>query len=224
MHSLFVNEVFVSLQGEGHFAGTPAIFVRLQGCDVHCPWCDTGYAMSRADTLRSGDNDFSVLAKETASASFTCVDAKLLCDYLLGLHTKIRHLVLTGGEPFLQDIAPFMRLVLDRGVYVQVETSGTRPISVYGEPNVWITLSPKRAKLPLEENWLKADEIKIPIACREDADFFLPRALELADGKRPIIALQPVSQDRDATRLCVELCLQHNLHLSLQTHKYIDFR
>ena len=56
MQILFVNEVFVSLQGEGHFTGTPAIFVRLQGCDVHCPWCDTGYAMSLARDLRTKDN------------------------------------------------------------------------------------------------------------------------------------------------------------------------
>ena len=121
MQILFVNEVFVSLQGEGHFTGTPAIFVRLQGCDVHCPWCDTGYAMSLARDLRTKDNDFSVLAKETASGLYTSMDPEILCNYLSGLHKSIRHVVLTGGEPFMQDVAPFIRLLQGRGFYVQVE-------------------------------------------------------------------------------------------------------
>ena len=227
MQILFVNEVFVSLQGEGHFTGTPAIFVRLQGCDVHCPWCDTGYAMSLARDLHTKDNDFSVLAKETASGLYTSMDPEILCNYLSGLHKSIRHVVLTGGEPFMQDVAPFIRLLQGRGFYVQVETSGTRPLSVYNEENLWITLSPKRARMPLAENWSRANEIKIPIASEEDADFLLSEVFECVARKSaqsPIIALQPVSQDREATRLCFELCLKHNLHLSLQTHKYTDFR
>ena len=73
----------------------------------------------------------------------------------------------------------------------------------------------------------RANEIKIPIASEEDADFLLSEVFECVARKSaqsPIIALQPVSQDREATRLCFELCLKHNLHLSLQTHKYTDFR
>lgn len=44
MRTLAVNEFFVTLQGEASFAGTPAVFVRFQGCPVACPWCDTQYA------------------------------------------------------------------------------------------------------------------------------------------------------------------------------------
>ncbi|MBR5680515.1 MAG: 7-carboxy-7-deazaguanine synthase QueE, partial [Clostridia bacterium] len=44
MHTYRVNEIFYSIQGEGRFAGTPAVFVRFSGCNLSCPWCDTAHA------------------------------------------------------------------------------------------------------------------------------------------------------------------------------------
>ena len=40
---LKVNETFYSLQGEGHWAGQAMFFIRLSGCNLNCPWCDTQY-------------------------------------------------------------------------------------------------------------------------------------------------------------------------------------
>ena len=45
-----VNEIFYSLQGEGHHSGTAAVFVRLSGCNLDCPFCDTDH---RDGTLMS---------------------------------------------------------------------------------------------------------------------------------------------------------------------------
>ncbi len=226
MSSLFVNEVFLSLQGEGHFTGTPAVFVRLQGCDVHCPWCDTGYAMSLDARMRRADNEAALIGGASGEAGYSCMDIHFLCSRIMALAGPVRHVVLTGGEPFLQDVRPFMQALQAEGFFIQAETSGTRPLPAPCPGKQWLTLSPKRAKLPLEENWTLADEIKLPIATREDASLLVPLVLEKAASapKRPVIALQPVSQDKAATALCIELCLAHNLHLSLQTHKYLDLR
>ena len=71
-----INEIFYSLQGEGHFTGRPAIFIRLAGCNLRCPFCDTDFTsyteMAVADILK-------------AIASYPA-----------------RFVVLTGGEPSLQ--------------------------------------------------------------------------------------------------------------------------
>ena len=41
-----ITEIFETIQGEATWTGTPSVFVRLQGCDVGCPWCDTKYSWS----------------------------------------------------------------------------------------------------------------------------------------------------------------------------------
>lgn len=100
--ALEVHHVFKTIQGEGPFAGTPAIFVRLAGCNLQCPWCDTDY------TSRRGLVGPSDLLNACAALSDT---------------TKL--IVITGGEPLRQGFAKFAKLALDAGWRVQVETNGT---------------------------------------------------------------------------------------------------
>ena len=64
---LRVNEIFWSLQGEGRFTGTPSAFIRLQGCAVGRPWCDTGYAQRVDEALRLPDES-PLVAEKTAAA------------------------------------------------------------------------------------------------------------------------------------------------------------
>ena len=68
---LRVNEIFWSLQGEGRFTGTPAAFIRLQGCQVGCPWCDTGYAQRVDEALRLPDESPLVAEKTAASPAWS---------------------------------------------------------------------------------------------------------------------------------------------------------
>ena len=71
MRTLAVNEFFVTLQGEASFAGTPAVFVRFQGCPVACPWCDTQYAAR----LDGATLDFAaVRAKQGPGAGYADVE------------------------------------------------------------------------------------------------------------------------------------------------------
>ena len=78
-----INEIFHSLQGEGRHTGTPAVFVRFSGCNLHCPFCDTDHAVGRE------------MSDEEIIAEVRRHDVPLV--------------VLTGGEPSLQLDAPFLK-------------------------------------------------------------------------------------------------------------------
>lgn len=111
-----VNEIFYSLQGEGYYTGTPAVFLRFAGCNRNCSFCDTDHSHGRA---MSGE--------EIAAA---CAEF------------PSRHLVATGGEPLLQLDSDLLRLLKAEGFYVQIETNGSLPVP----PEVdWVTCSPKDA-------------------------------------------------------------------------------
>lgn len=100
-----VNEIFYSLQGEGSLAGVPSVFIRAAGCPLRCRWCDTAYAW-----------DF---AAGTEYAPETLLEQ--IAEY------PTRHLVLTGGEPLVQEnLAGFIRVFAEVGYHITLETSGIR--------------------------------------------------------------------------------------------------
>lgn len=123
------------MQGEGRWAGRPAIFVRFSGCNLKCPFCDT---------------DFSKYKEMTAS------------DILLeiaSLSDRCRFIVLTGGEPTLQLDETLIEALHAHGCFIAVETNGTHhcPWNVD-----WVTFSPKDAYVKNAQPVIThADEIKI---------------------------------------------------------------
>jgi 7-carboxy-7-deazaguanine synthase len=129
------------------------------------------------------------------------------------------HCVLTGGEPCSQDILLLTRRLMEAGLAVQLETSGTEPIRVAG--GVFVTLSPKGARPPLEESWARADEVKLPVQSPADIERYEGHLAALPPAK---VCLQPVSQGREATALCIRTCMARGWRLSLQMHKYLDIR
>ncbi len=104
-----IVEVFRSLQGEGPEAGTPAVFVRLAGCNLRCPWCDTKYAWSGGEV----------------------VEVERLAERVARLASSAELLVLTGGEPLLQPrcITALLEELGSMRVYLRpaLETNGTLP-------------------------------------------------------------------------------------------------
>src|SRR4051812_570730 len=100
---LQVNEVFQTVQGEGTFTGTPALFIRLQGCPVGCPWCDTKHTW-----FMSGDRlSFEAMLEKIADAdTYAEVQERDLVDYVLH-GTASRHVVITGGEPAIYNLISF---------------------------------------------------------------------------------------------------------------------
>lgn len=116
-----VNEIFYSLQGEGHFSGVPAVFIRLSGCNLRCPFCDTEHSSGTLMTPRQ--------IAESAAAYPT------------------RHAVITGGEPGLQLNDKLIDALHALGFYIQIETNGTVTLP---EGIDWITCSPKGAEIKLK--------------------------------------------------------------------------
>lgn len=111
-----VNEIFYSLQGEGRWMGRPAVFVRMSGCNLKCPFCDTdfrGYSEMSADDILS-----------------RCLEEGGEC----------RFIVLTGGEPSLQVDEQLIATLHQAGYYLSMETNGTHAVP---EGIDWVTCSPK---------------------------------------------------------------------------------
>lgn len=135
-----VHEQFHSWQGEGVHLGRSAYFIRLFGCPVHCPWCDS------AGTWHP---EYVPKNVEKASVSELVDKAKASgADFV----------VVTGGEPAIHDLRELTQLLRDTGLPVHLETSGA--FEIRGKFD-WITLSPKWQKLPLAENLSRASEFKI---------------------------------------------------------------
>ena len=111
-----INEIFHSLQGEGFHSGTPAVFVRFSGCNLHCAFCDTQHQTGEMLSLQE------------------MVD-------VVNQYPVAPLVVLTGGEPSLFiDEAFVAELKQKTGKTVAIETNGTRPLPCNLD---WVTLSPK---------------------------------------------------------------------------------
>lgn len=215
---LAVNSIFYTIQGEGPFAGVPSVFVRLAGCNLQCPMCDTEYTMRR-------------------SMPVTDVVTEVYRQF--GPDRVSRLVVISGGEPFRQDINEFVCELLSEGFRVQVETNGTlyQQLDAFGDTDLTIVCSPKTGainkKLAPYINALKY--VATADALRLSADGLPRHALEHPNNgglARPpknfagTVYLQPVdSQDpvenRANQEAVVSACLKFGHRLCLQIHKHI---
>jgi organic radical activating enzyme len=107
-------EIFATVQGEGASAGVPSVFVRLAECNLRCTWCDTKYTW-----------DWTRFDRARETVELPALDVAALALDLAG--TSVKNVVLTGGEPLLQqdelvDLADRLR---DGGLRIEIETNGT---------------------------------------------------------------------------------------------------
>lgn len=137
-----IYETFHSWQGEGVHLGKSAFFIRLFGCPVHCPWCDSAgtwhpeYVPDRIEKREAVE-----LAR-------------------LASQVKPEIVIVTGGEPVIHDLESLTAELGRVGLARHLETSGCRELSGEWE---WVTLSPKREALPVERALGQADEFKLII-------------------------------------------------------------
>lgn len=217
-----VNEIFQSIQGEGWYTGSPAIFVRLQGCPVGCPWCDTRHSwVVDPDHEVPADR---ILNRSNASPNWSRMQVADVLHSFAQCGYTARHVVITGGEPCLYDLTELSVALLFHGYTVQIETSGTSEIRA--DERCWVTLSPKinmKGGLPVLASALeRAQEIKHPVAMErhiQELDHLLARCRTV---KEKVICLQPISTQPRATALAMRVCIERNWRLSVQLHKYLQ--
>lgn len=191
-----VMEQFYTIQGEGHFAGTAAYFIRLGGCDVGCVWCDVKESWDAEVHPKISVVELS----ETAAAS-----GAPCC-------------VITGGEPAMYDLTELTWALKEKGMRVHIETSAAHPLRGYFD---WVCISPKKFKFPLESEMKKADELKIIVFNKSDFEWAEQWAGQVKSDC--ICLLQPEWDKRDVvTPMMVEYVKSHpGWRISLQTHKYL---
>lgn len=219
---LDVQSIFATLQGEGPFCGTPAVFVRLAGCNLQCPGCDTDYTSKRRQMEIMDIVDAVHMARTTSTPGLV---------------------VITGGEPFRQDLSELIRELVYAEYYVQIESNGTlavdesfytqRPDLRYG---AYIVCSPKAGRVHPTIADLACAFKYVMHADSVDPDDGLP-VLALNHTAHPRVArppldykgpiyLQPMdSQDEAQNALnravCVASCLRYGYTLQLQVHKLL---
>jgi 7-carboxy-7-deazaguanine synthase len=215
-----INELFETIQGEGSFTGQPSIFIRLQGCPVGCSWCDTKHTWEIELTDEVSKEVMLSKSQETSQwANFSVEQILALVDER---NYTAKHIVLTGGEPCMEDLVPLCQAFEQLGYSTQVETSGTFEIKV--SEKCWVTVSPKvnmRGGYPiLNSAMIRANEIKHPIATEQHVND-LKELLADHQVKMTPIYLQPISQKPRATELAIATCIANNWRLSVQIHKYL---
>ena len=209
MSQLRIREIFPTIQGEGRYTGAPSVFVRLQGCDVGCPWCDT------KESWDFGAHDILVVVR-----------GRDLADLLRAQHGAkpgIHHIVITGGEPAAYDLLEATAGLIARGFTVSVETSGTYPLRVHDD--TWVTVSPKwdmpGGRKVRDDVLYRANELKCVVGKDADVDRAVDAWLPEQRANGVQLYLQPLSMSSKATELCVAACLETGAHLSPQTHKHL---
>mgnify|MGYP000725329009 CR=1 FL=1 len=189
-------EEFYTIQGEGYYKGTAAYFVRIGGCDVGCHWCDV---------------------KESWNANLhpPTKTSKIIENAVKYSDT----VVVTGGEPLTWDMTLLTKGLKEKGANVHIETSGAYELTGTWD---WICLSPKKMKLPTQEVYEKANELKVIVYNKDDFRFAEEQATKV--GENCILYFQPEWSKREKViPLIVDYVMKHpKWKVSLQTHKYLN--
>ena len=215
---VLVAEAFVSLQGEGMLVGVPSFFVRTSGCNLRCAWCDTPWTSWRPEGVRRSVED-------------------LLCE---AERSRLRHVVVTGGEPLLQrEVGALTAGLRAAGHHITVETTGT--VAPTFECDL-LSLSPKTSSSDPDGRWrerhrrLRSDleparrllerfpehQLKLVVRDRSDMAEVVDLVAKLGVEDRSRVLLMPEGRTADevAARAAgvAALCLEHGFRYTPRLH------
>ncbi|MHB8748173.1 MAG: 7-carboxy-7-deazaguanine synthase QueE [Aggregatilineales bacterium] len=215
-----VNDCYPAIQGEGAQTGVAMALLRLHGCAVGCPWCDTAETWA-FDPL---EEHATIEAALGANPRYAYADADTIAAYIHAHCPGPRWLLLTGGEPARYPLRPLVNALHGAGYKVALETSGTELGHIEAGCD-WVCVSPKidmpGGKKVLPEAVAVADEIKHVVGRPRDIEKLDELLEHVALKPNATICLQPVSQNQKATALCIETVIARGWRLSVQMHKYI---
>lgn len=209
-----VVEKFISINGEGRFAGQLAVFIRFAGCNLECSYCDTRWANRQ-------DVEYEAMTHEE------------IYEYIKS--SGVRNITLTGGEPLLQEkiFELLAYLSEDRELSVEVETNGSIELTDFTEKlaNTSFTMDYKLQSSDMEGKMLldnlktirKQDTLKFVAGDFED----LRRAKEVIDKydlcNKTRVYLSPVFGKIEMSDI-VEFMIENKMNkvnLQVQLHKVI---
>lgn len=177
-------QIFETVQGEGVHSGVPSFFIRLQGCNVRCFFCD------EKSTWKHG-GEFA-----------TDIDIQEILNSFDEKNPILKRVVITGGEPTEQNLVPLIKALVGKGFSVALETAATGDYledifelkSELGSEKLWVTFSPKEiysenGKPASKKIWQLADELKFVFASDKAAKYLLEvifKELDLVKSKMPV--------------------------------------
>lgn len=208
-----VAEKFVSINGEGSFAGELAVFIRFKGCNLRCSYCDTMWA-------------------NEPECKYDELSPEEIYNYILS--AQIRNVTLTGGEPLLQKQIPELLnfLTQNEGIRVEIETNGAVDLSSFSRNNsIIFTMDYKLPSSLCEEQMIlsnfdllkRNDTVKFVIGNFEDLEKARNIIFQFNLINRCNIFFSPVYGLIEPVDI-VNYMIEHNLNgvrMQIQMHKVI---
>ena len=186
--------IFKSIQGEGYNTGKSAVFVRFSECNMkpHCWFCDESF------------DEFNLIDDEAIVKEITSLE-------------PFSMVIITGGEPTMNDLSGLIQLLKSKGYYVTVETNGIINSNFDFD---WITCSPKTLDIDIKY----ANELKFVVdKNKESMEEFIQKICDKVKCEH--IFLQPKSNDENCIATAIEMIKSNpQYRLSLQTHKMIGIK